>query len=88
MTQVPQSLPQYEAYALRYARMPRQRRDNFLGGDPHDGPMPMDFYVWSLRARACGASGYRLRRGHGRQPQARVAALPDRVLVAPGRVRV
>ena len=49
MTQVPQSLPQYEAYALR-ARMPRQRRDNFLGGDPHDGPMPMDFYVWLLRA--------------------------------------
>ena len=88
MTQVPQSLPQYEAYALRYARMPRQRRDNFLGGDPHDGPMPMDFYVWLLRARACGASGYRLRRGHGRQPQARAAALPDRVLVAPGRVRV
>ncbi|ALM86841.1 N-acyl homoserine lactonase family protein [Bordetella sp. N] len=30
--------------------MERQRRDNFLGGDPHEGPMPMDFFVWLLRA--------------------------------------
>ncbi|OZI35108.1 MBL fold hydrolase [Bordetella genomosp. 10] len=30
--------------------MPRRRRDNFLGGDPHEGPMPMDFFVWLLRA--------------------------------------
>lgn len=44
------SLPEYEVYALRYASMPRVRRDNFLGGDPHDGPMPMDFFVWLLRA--------------------------------------
>lgn len=29
-------LPEYEVYAIRYARMPRRRRDNFLGGDPHD----------------------------------------------------
>ena len=40
----------YEAYAIRYAQMPRQRADNFIGGDPHDGPMPMDFFVWLLRA--------------------------------------
>ena len=43
-------LPQYEVYALRYAGMPRSRRDNFIGGDPHDGPMPMDFFVWLLRS--------------------------------------
>ncbi|ARP89915.1 MBL fold hydrolase [Bordetella genomosp. 9] len=43
------SLPAYEVFALRYARMPRQRRDNFLGGDPHDGSMPMDFFVWLIR---------------------------------------
>ncbi|MGH8815930.1 MAG: N-acyl homoserine lactonase family protein [Achromobacter pestifer] len=42
-------LPQYEVYAVRYARMPRRRRDNFLGGDPHDGDMPMDFFVWLIR---------------------------------------
>lgn len=41
--------PEYEVYALRYARMPRRRADNFLGGDPHDGPMPMDFFVWLVR---------------------------------------
>lgn len=40
----------YEVYALRYAHMPRQRSDNFLGGDPHDAPMPMDFFVWLLRS--------------------------------------
>ncbi|MFW7343746.1 N-acyl homoserine lactonase family protein [Pollutimonas sp. H1-120] len=43
-------LPEYEVFALRYAHMPRVRRDNFIGGDPHDGPMPMDFFVWLLRA--------------------------------------
>ncbi|WP_073102154.1 N-acyl homoserine lactonase family protein [Pollutimonas bauzanensis] len=31
--------------------MRRERRDNFIGGDPHDGPMPMDFFVWLIR---CG----------------------------------
>lgn len=41
---------EYEIHALRYAHMPRQRRDNFVGGDPHEGPMPMDFFVWLLRA--------------------------------------
>lgn len=44
----PDDIPRYEVYALRYARMPRKRPDNFLGGDPHDGPMPMDFFVWLL----------------------------------------
>lgn len=49
----PGAAPGYEVYAIRYARMPRRRRDNFLGGDPHDGDMPMDFFVWLLR----GAEG-------------------------------
>jgi glyoxylase-like metal-dependent hydrolase (beta-lactamase superfamily II) len=22
------------------------RSDHFIGGDPHDGPMPMDYFVW------------------------------------------
>src|SRR3546814_11383350 len=29
-------LPEYEVFALRYAHMPRVRRDNFIGGDPQD----------------------------------------------------
>ncbi|EHK66355.1 N-acyl homoserine lactonase family protein [Achromobacter arsenitoxydans] len=46
---MPAMPPEYEVYAIRYARMPRQRRDNFLGGDPHEGDMPMDFFVWLVR---------------------------------------
>src|SRR5690625_4283192 len=44
------SLPKYEIYAVRYASMPRTRSNNFIGGDPHDGPMPMDFFVWLIRS--------------------------------------
>jgi glyoxylase-like metal-dependent hydrolase (beta-lactamase superfamily II) len=41
----------YEVYAIRYAAMARLRRDNFVPIDAHDGPMPMDFYVWLLRSQ-------------------------------------
>jgi len=45
-----QTLPQYHVHAVRYARAPQRRRnENFLGGDPHDGPMPMDFFVWLIQ---------------------------------------
>lgn len=39
----------YEVYALRYAHHERRAGENFLGGDPHDGPMPMDYFVWLVR---------------------------------------
>lgn len=39
----------YEIYAIRYAKRDGQRRDNFIGGDPHDGPMPMDYFIWAVR---------------------------------------
>ena len=38
----------YEVYAIRYATREGRRRDNFIGGDPHDGPMPMDYFVWMV----------------------------------------
>jgi glyoxylase-like metal-dependent hydrolase (beta-lactamase superfamily II) len=38
--------PDYELFAIRYATRPAQRRDHFIGGDPHDAPMPMDYFVW------------------------------------------
>src|ERR1700760_3501101 len=41
------TLPNYEVYALRYATRASKRSDNFIGGDPHDGPMPLDYYVWA-----------------------------------------
>ena len=43
------SLPEYEIYSIRYARnLDRRRPENFIGGDPHDVPMPMSFYVWAI----------------------------------------
>ncbi|MBL4727016.1 MAG: N-acyl homoserine lactonase family protein [Rhizobiaceae bacterium] len=36
----------YEIYAINYARLDKRRTENFLGGDPHDGPMPLQYYVW------------------------------------------
>ena len=40
----------YEVYAVRYAHNPAARRStNFLLGDPHDGPMPLDYFVWAIR---------------------------------------
>lgn len=45
------STTRYEVYAIRYATHDRQRSDNFIQRDPHDGPMPMDFFVWLLRSQ-------------------------------------
>lgn len=39
----------HEVYAVRYARHDRRAGENFIGGDPHDGPMPMDYYLWLIR---------------------------------------
>lgn len=41
-----QPLPVYELYAIRYATRDARRSSHFIGGDPHDGPMPMDYYLW------------------------------------------
>jgi glyoxylase-like metal-dependent hydrolase (beta-lactamase superfamily II) len=40
----------WEAYAIRYAHHHRMARENFLGGDIHDGPMPIDYFVWAVRS--------------------------------------
>ena len=40
----------YEVYAVHYAHNPNARRaNNFIGGDPHDGPMPLDYFVWAIK---------------------------------------
>lgn len=41
----------YEIYAIRYAHHARTASENFIGGDPHDGPMPMDYFVWLIRGQ-------------------------------------
>ena len=43
------TLPNYEVYAIRYGTRDARRANNFIGGDPHDAPMPMDYYVWLVR---------------------------------------
>jgi glyoxylase-like metal-dependent hydrolase (beta-lactamase superfamily II) len=40
--------PEYAVYAVRYAHKERRRPDNFFNGDPHDAPMPMDYFVWAV----------------------------------------
>jgi len=37
---------EYELFAIRYATRDARRSDHFIGGDPHDGPMPMDYFMW------------------------------------------
>lgn len=39
----------YEVYAMRYATVARQRRENFIFTDMHDASMPMDYFVWVVR---------------------------------------
>lgn len=43
------SLPSYEIYAIKYAEAQRESRECFLMHDSHDGPMPMDYFVWLIR---------------------------------------
>jgi glyoxylase-like metal-dependent hydrolase (beta-lactamase superfamily II) len=42
---------EYEVFAIRYARLEsRPAAANFLGGgDEHDGPLPLDYFVWAIR---------------------------------------
>jgi glyoxylase-like metal-dependent hydrolase (beta-lactamase superfamily II) len=38
----------YQVYAVKYAERDGRRAEHFLGGDPHDVPMPMDYFVWAV----------------------------------------
>ncbi len=44
----------YEVYAIRYAHHERNASANFLGGDPHDGPMPLDYFLWAIKGNGRG----------------------------------
>lgn len=40
----------YEIHALRYGEIPeRTVHENLLRRDRHDGPMPLDFFIWIIR---------------------------------------
>ena len=40
----------FELYAVKYAEHYRSARENFVFQDIHDGPMPLDYYVWVARS--------------------------------------
>ena len=46
----PANIPTYELYAIRYASRDASRSEHFIGGDPHDGPMPMDYFIWLAKS--------------------------------------
>jgi len=37
----------YRLFAIKYGRHDRQSSGNFIGGDSHDVPMPLDYFVWA-----------------------------------------
>ena len=39
--------PTYDLYAIRYATRDARRTEHFIGGDPRDEAMPMDYFVWA-----------------------------------------
>lgn len=41
--------PHYEIHAIKYAEFERPAREHFLLPDPHEGPMPIDYFVWLIR---------------------------------------
>ncbi len=45
---VPGTAPQYRVYAVKYAERDARRPEHFIGGDPHDTSMPMDYFVWAI----------------------------------------
>jgi glyoxylase-like metal-dependent hydrolase (beta-lactamase superfamily II) len=42
-------VPSYEVFAIKFGQREVRRSENFIGGDPHDGPMPVAYYVWLIR---------------------------------------
>ena len=38
----------WQVYAIKYGHHHRMSSENFLGGDSHDCPMPLDYFVWAV----------------------------------------
>ena len=39
----------HEVYAIKYGERTGTRGQIFLGGDPHDAPLDMDYFIWAVR---------------------------------------
>jgi glyoxylase-like metal-dependent hydrolase (beta-lactamase superfamily II) len=40
----------HRIYAIRYGHLDRSSDQNFLGGDDHAQPMPLDYFIWVIRS--------------------------------------
>ena len=38
----------FRVFAIKYAHHDRRSSANFIGGDSHDVPMPLDYFVWAV----------------------------------------
>lgn len=59
----------YEVYAIRYGTRDARRHEHFVFRDAHDGPMPMDYFVWAIKGGGqtfVVDTGYNRRDGEGR----------------------
>ncbi|MCO5066257.1 MAG: N-acyl homoserine lactonase family protein [Rhizobiaceae bacterium] len=45
-------LEHYDVFAIQYAASVRSSREYFFGDDPHDGPAPINYYIWVIRNEA------------------------------------
>jgi glyoxylase-like metal-dependent hydrolase (beta-lactamase superfamily II) len=45
---------QHRIHAIKYARHERVAAENFIGGDDHAAPMPLDYYVWLIERDGAG----------------------------------
>lgn len=45
---MPEQLPVYQLYAIKYASRDARRSEHFIGGDPVDEPLNMDYVVWVI----------------------------------------
>ena len=59
----------YEILAIKYAEFTNRRRfESFISADDHDGPHPIDYFVWLIRnANRTHPGRLRLRRSGGHQ---------------------
>jgi glyoxylase-like metal-dependent hydrolase (beta-lactamase superfamily II) len=48
MSDLGENLVAHRIHAIRYARHERSAAENFIGGDDHASPMPLDYYVWVI----------------------------------------
>jgi glyoxylase-like metal-dependent hydrolase (beta-lactamase superfamily II) len=81
----------YEVYAVKYAHLFRHSPENFIGGDEHDVPMPLDYFLWAIKGagrtlildtRFSAEMGRKRQRQHLRSPAAGLKAIgvePDQV---------